>query len=141
MEQKMKTAEMRNIIGNLRTNSRNPLKKITNGRIDKYAKWVVSTKKGNIVKRNISIPYFQTMGFPLIITYKIESKAKPIKTINDIHVNNCYRINGKSLYLIEAIFSQAYEVEDYEDIIKEESENFTKYYIVKDIVREGFIPK
>ncbi len=137
----MRKKEFRKIMGNLRKNSRKALKKITDGMESKQAKKTILPKRGSAVRKILSIPDFQAIGFPLIIVYKIEAMGQPVKSIQDLHVNNCYKINGKCKYIIEAIFSDALEVENYEDIVRNESEYFTKHYVVEDLVREGFVPK
>lgn len=137
----MRKEELKRMIKRLRTNSRDSLKKITNGRFDKYAKKAITPRKNNLVKRMVSIPDFEAIGFPLIILYTIETDCKPVKLISNEHVNNCYRANGNNIYIIEAMFRYAHEAEEYEDSLRNEALSFNKHYIVNDIMREEFIPE
>lgn len=97
-------------------------------------------KEDTIIKR-VSIPNFEKTGFPFIVTYLVETQTKPLAAINSMHANNCYKIYGEDLYFIEAIFSEAKQIEDYDELIKINSTNVFKYYTVNDLKREEFIPK
>jgi hypothetical protein len=124
----------------MRTNSRRKLKSLTRKSSSKYVKKTILAKDSQYIKRRVAIPYFRKMGFPFIIIYFLECDRKPINSINSLHVNNCYRLDGESTYAIEAMFSDAQQVEDYEEIIREDSLRFAKHYIVEDTVREAFLP-
>lgn len=135
----MKTNEIRNIIAKLRINSREKLYKMGVKKLNK--KKLRNFDKEDLIKRRVSIPNFEKTGFPFIVTYVVETGTKPIAAINSLHANNCYKIYGEDLYFIEAIFSKAKQVEDYDELVKINSTNVLKYYTVKDLRREEFIPK
>lgn len=136
----MKTNEIRNVIAKLRANSREKLYKIGVKELNKK-KLQSLERKNTIIKKRVSIPNFEKTGFPFIVTYVIETGMKPLAAINSMHANNCYKIYGNDLYFIEAIFSEAKQVEDYDELVKVNSTGVQKYYTVKDLKREEFIPK
>ena len=135
----MKTNEIRKIIAKLRMNSREKLYRMGVNKLNKKRLRSLD-KEDNIIKR-VSIPNFEKTGFPFIVTYLVETQTKPLAAINSMHANNCYKIYGEDLYFIEAIFSEAKQIEDYDELIKINSTNVFKYYTVNDLKREEFIPK
>jgi len=135
----MKTNEIRKIIAKLRMNSREKLYRMGVNKLNK--KGLRSLDKEDTIIKRVSIPNFEKTGFPFIVTYLVETQTKPLAAINSMHANNCYKIYGEDLYFIEAIFSEAKQIEDYDELIKINSTNVFKYYTVNDLKREEFIPK
>ena len=135
----MKTNEIRKIIAKLRMNSREKLYRMGVNKLNK--KRLRSLDKEDTIIKRVSIPNFEKTGFPFIVTYLVETQTKPLAAINSMHANNCYKIYGEDLYFIEAIFSEAKQIEDYDELIKINSTNVFKYYTVNDLKREEFIPK
>ncbi len=136
------------LISNLRINSRETL---TN--ISKKIHMPISTifdklksNHGGLIRKYTTLIDFSMLGFNTRakITLKVPKKQREklrryLK--GHLYINSLYKINNGYDFMIEAIFRNLKEMEDF---IEDLEENFTirskqTYYIIEDIKRESFL--
>lgn len=136
------------LLSNLRANSRETLTTIS-----RRTKIPISTifdklknHEKNIIKKHTTIIDFSKIGFSTRATItlkvckndKIDLKEHLTKHQN---VNSVYKINNGFDFLIEGIFKNLNELEDFLERIDEKFKIKTKqvFYIIEDIKREDFM--
>ena len=102
-------------------------------------------KSDNIVKKHVSLINFEKIGFSTQAQICIKSNKKCRYDLRDFlmkhqNVNSLYKINNGYDYMIEAVFRN---VKDLEEFLEDLDERFTiktkqVYYIIDDIVKEKF---
>jgi DNA-binding Lrp family transcriptional regulator len=98
------------------------------------------------IKKHTSIVDFSLLGYGtranIAIKVNKEEKDELKKFLmKDMNVNSFYRINNGYDYLIEAIFKNILELEDFCEKLDENFKIKTKqiYYIIEDLRREEFL--
>jgi len=136
------------LISNLRANARATLTKIS-----KDTRIPVSTifdrlkmHERTIIKKHTAIVDFARLGFSTRATFtlkvakqdKLRIKEHLLKHQN---VNSIYKINNGFDYLIEGVFKNIKEMEEFIENMEEEFKIKSKqvFYIVEDIKREDFL--
>ncbi|MEM4268393.1 MAG: Lrp/AsnC family transcriptional regulator [Candidatus Woesearchaeota archaeon] len=99
-----------------------------------------------VIKKHTTLVDFGKIGFSTRanITLKVDKSDKEdIRCFLEKHmnVNSVYKINNGYDYLVEAVFRNIKELEDFIDIIetKHKIKNKQVYYIIEDIKREEFL--
>ncbi len=102
--------------------------------------------ENTIIKKHTAIIDFSKLGFStrVTITFKAGKADKlPMKEYleNHCNVNSLYKINNGYDYLVEGIFKNIKDMEDFIENIEEKFRIKSKqvYYIVEDIKREDFL--
>jgi Lrp/AsnC family transcriptional regulator, leucine-responsive regulatory protein len=102
-------------------------------------------KANNIILRHVSLINFELLGFntrAYICIKCNKSSKKDILSHLSKHpsVNSMYKINNGFDYMIEVVFKNVKELEEFLEKLEEEYSVKTKqvYYIIDDLVREHF---
>lgn len=102
--------------------------------------------QGSLIKKHTAIIDFAMLGFSTRTTMTLKVGKGERESIRDYltkhpHVNSVYKINNGFDYLIEAIFRNLKEVEDFLELLEERFKVKAKqvYYIIEDIKREEFL--
>jgi Lrp/AsnC family transcriptional regulator, leucine-responsive regulatory protein len=100
---------------------------------------------GNLITRHTTLLDFKRLGFSLkvLMAFKtLKEFREPLQKFLETHhrVNSVFRVSNNSDYLIEVLFRDLRELQDF----IEKLENFNvherqDYYIVEDIKREEFL--
>jgi len=136
------------IISSLRNNARESLTQMS-----KKTKIPISTlyekiknNKTNIIKKHTAIIDFTKLGFSTraqIILRVNKNERDKIKEylLKTHYLNSLYKINNGYDFLLEAVFRNIKEMEDFMESIDEKFKIKAKqvYYIVDDIKREAFL--
>ncbi len=136
------------IINELRRNARETL---TN--ISKRTKIPISTiyekiksSEGKLILKHTSLIDFGKLGFnaraKIMVKTKKESKADlTAYLLKHENINSMYKINNGYDYMVECIFSNMKELEDFIDNVDDRFglERKEVYYIIDDIKRETFL--
>lgn len=100
---------------------------------------------GNIITKHTALLDFNKLGFNIrvIMTFKSQNNSKEeLKSFLENHhrVNTLYKISNNHDYLIEVLFKDMSELNDFsEQIDKFGVTNKNEYYVVKDVKREAFL--
>ena len=98
-----------------------------------------------IITRNTILVDFKKLGYNMklnmLIKTKTESRDRLRKFLEEHgSVNNVYRVNNGFDYIIEAIFKNLVQVQEFEDALeKYDIQSIQQYYILEEIKEEGFI--
>lgn len=106
----------------------------------------LKNKSGALIKKNISILNFDLLGFNTTAKVCIKAgKSKKKELIEYLskhqNVNSLFKINNGFDYLVEVIFKN---VKDLEEFLEEVDEKFiirqrVVFYVIDDIIRERFL--
>lgn len=136
------------VISNLRTNARETL---TN--LSKKVKMPVSTiydrlkmHEGELIKRHTSLIDFTKLGYyaraHIVLKVNKEERERVKEYLKkSLCVNNVYKINNNYDFLIEGVFRNVKELEDFVDELEEKFAVSDKqvYYVIEDIKTESFL--
>lgn len=136
------------IIPKFRQNARNSLKDIS-----KVTQIPISTifdklklYEGTIIERHVSLLNFEKLGYPTranILIKENKEKKEELREYIKKHqsVNSAYKINNEYDYLIEVVFKQIKEVDNFLEILENRFKIFEHkiFYVVDDIKREEFL--
>jgi DNA-binding Lrp family transcriptional regulator len=136
------------LLSNLRANSRETLTTIS-----KRTKIPISTifdklknHEKNVIQKHTTIIDFSKLGFSTraTITFKVNKKDKEILReylVKHYNVNSLYKINNGFDFLIEGIFKNLNDFEDFLEQIDDKFRIKTKqvFYIIEDVKREDFM--
>ncbi len=136
------------ILSNLRKDSRMSL---TN--ISKRTKIPISTiydkiksYKGNIITKHTTIIDFTRLGFNakaniMIKVNKDKREQAKNHLFNHLNINSVYKISNGFDFLIEGIFKNVKDVEDFIENFESnfDIENIKVFYVVEDIKKETFL--
>lgn len=135
------------IISCLRDNARSKLT-----RLSKLTKIPVSTifdrmkAESNIIKKYTTLIDFQKLGFSTIAKIALKVKKEDREKLKNYllkhkSINSLYRINNGFDFLIEGIFRDLKELEEFLESVEEKVKLKTKqvYYIIDDLKRESFL--
>lgn len=132
----------------LRHNSRSQLKEMS-----KKTKIPITTifermkKIDNIIIKNTTLFDYSKMAYPIMIMYAFKIEEKYKKNINHFlnnnkNVNNVFRLNGGYNYLVEALFKDMKEANQFVEIIKESNpRRLIEHQIIEEIQKEEFYIK
>lgn len=102
--------------------------------------------KGNVVKKHIAVINFASLGYYTRAHVMLKANKKGKEKLKEFllkhsHVNSLYRINNGFDFLLECIFKNINEMEEFLDTIEDEFSVRAKevYYVVEDIKREMFL--
>ena len=102
-------------------------------------------KVGGVIKRHVALLDFETLGFTTRAHICLKcTKTTRQKTynmlVNHHNINSLYKINNGYDFLVEAIFRNIKEVEEFIERLEEEYGVRTKqvFYIIDEIAREQF---
>jgi DNA-binding Lrp family transcriptional regulator len=136
------------LISNLRQNSRETLTRLsrkTNVPISTiYDK--LKLYQGDIIKKHTSLLYFNKLGYNarvnilLKIDKEIREELKEYLNKKEC-INSVFKINNGYDFMIEGIFRDIRDVEDFLENLEEKFRIRSKqvYYIVDEVKREGFM--
>ncbi|MGB9748845.1 MAG: Lrp/AsnC family transcriptional regulator [Candidatus Woesearchaeota archaeon] len=100
---------------------------------------------GELIKKYSCIVNFSKLGFKFNVVFLIkakkENRAELLKLLDETNVNNAYRINDNFDYYIEAIFHDANSYDDFKRALKDCSYDFLEFFVVEEIIKEGFLEK
>lgn len=99
-----------------------------------------------IIQKHTSLIDFQQLGFTTRATVIIKTDKKDRDGMRDYltmhqNINSLYKINNGYDYLIEAVFKNIKELEEFIEELEERYKIKSRqvYYIIEDIVREEFL--
>lgn len=132
------------ILSHLRRDSRTNLSSIS-----KFLAMPVSTvfdkiKRYNttIITRNTVLIDFKKLGYQLKISILLKAKSRDsLKTFleSNFNVNRVYRVNNGFDFIVEAIFKDLLQVQDFEDSLEPFGiQSMQQYYMLEEIKEEGF---
>ena len=136
------------ILTQLRNNSRETLTKISKNTgvpistiFDK-----IKCYQGNLIKKHTSLIDFSKLGFNARANIMVKvnrDKREEAKNflLNHLNINSIYKISNGFDFLIEGIFKNVKDVEDFIDSLngKFKLEQTQVYYIIEDIKKEEFM--
>ena len=136
------------LLANLRQNARETLTKIS-----KKTKIPISTifdrlkyHENTIIKKHTTIIDFSKLGFSTRVTLTLKVNKDDKENIRDFltkhqNVNSVYKINNGYDFLIEGIFRNIKDLEEFLENLEDKHKIKSKqvYYIVEDIQREDFM--
>jgi len=136
------------ILSELRNNARETLT-----RISKKTSIPVSTifdkikyYNGNLIKKHTTLIDFSKLGFNARanIMIKVERDSREearMFLLNNHNINSVYKVSNGFDFLIEGIFKNVKDVEDFIDVLggKFKLEETQVHYIIEDIKKEGFM--
>ncbi len=136
------------LLASIRANARETLTKIS-----RKTKIPISTifdrlrqHENTIIKKHTAIIDFSKLGFSTRVTMTFKT-AKPDKEAmreyleKHCNVNSLYKINNGFDFLVEGVFKNIKDMEDFIENVEERFKVRSKqvYYIVEDIKREDFL--
>ena len=133
------SAFRRNARENLTTTSRKlniPVSTIYD-RLKKY--------QGTLITKHTALLDFKRLGFAIKVLIAFKSSSENRTTIHDFlkdhhRVNSLYRVSSASDYLVEVLFKDLRELQQFTDKLDALGVvNRQEYYIVEDIKREEFL--
>ncbi len=102
--------------------------------------------ENDIIKKHTSLLDFNKLGYTTRATIMLKAKKdckKELKEflLNNRNINSVFKINNGYDYLVEGIFKQIKELEDFIEKIEDKFKikNKQVHYIIEDIKREGFM--
>lgn len=136
------------IISSLRQNAREKLTEMS-----KKTRIPVSTifdrikmHEGNIIKKHTALVDFGKLGYNtraniILKVNKNDREAMRDFLMNHHSINSAFKINNGYDFLIEAIFANIKEVEDFTDLLEEKFSIKAKqvFYIIDDLKKEEFL--
>ncbi len=142
----METKEIQ-IMTHLRNNARESLTRMSRKTGIPVSTIYERLKKfeNGIIKKHTCLLNFQQLGFDLRITLLLKAKADKKDELR-VHiqkhprVNTVMRINNGFDFLVEAIFKNMAEVQEFLDQISRKGATKTEeYYVLEEITRENFL--
>ncbi len=101
---------------------------------------------GDIIKKHTSIIDFAKLGYNARVNIMLRVDKEQKREIKDFLarkdcINSVFKINNGFDFLVEAIFKDIREVEDFLEIMEDKFKikNKQVYYIVDEVKREGFM--
>ncbi len=136
------------ILTELRKNSRESLTKIS--RLTSVPVSTIFDKirfyNGNLIKKHTTLLDFSKLGFEARanIMVKVEKDARERARnflITNQNVNSVYKISNGFDFLIEGIFKNVKDVEDFLEVFESKCkiEQVQVYYVIEDIKKESFM--
>ena len=136
------------IIGYLRQNARMKLTSMS-----RKAKLPVSTifdrikmNEQGLITKHTSLIDFSVLGFTTRANIMLRVERTDKQGLREFlethhHVNSLYKINNGFDYLVEAVFRNLNDLEDFLEVLEEKFTLKSKevHYIIQDIKREGFL--
>lgn len=136
------------LLANLRANARETLT-----RISRNTRIPISTifdrlrqHEQNIIKKHTALIDFSKLGFSTRVTLTLKVGKEQRTELKEFltkhyNVNSVYKINNGFDFLIEGIFRNIKDLEEFIENMDERFKIKSKqiYYIVEDIKREGFL--
>lgn len=133
------------LLKHFRTNSRQSLT-----RISKKTKIPISTiydklraYEGNLILKHTSLVDFRQLGFEIRVRLLLAAKKREaLKNYLLYHhrINSVFRINNGFDFEVEALFANMEEFKEFlEGIDQFEIQNIKEYFVLDDILREGFM--
>lgn len=101
--------------------------------------------QNSVITKHTALLDFEKLGYNIrvILSFKTSLKDKSlVQTFLENHhrINSIYKISNDSDFLIEAIFKNLIELNQFSEKLEEFSiKNKHEFYIVKDIKREAFL--
>ena len=101
--------------------------------------------QGNLILKHTALLDFERLGFSIrvIMTFKAKNKTRDeLQAFLEHHhrVNSIYRISNNSDFMVEVLFKDMKEVNEFAEKLEDfDVENKQEYYIVKDVKREAFL--
>lgn len=102
--------------------------------------------ENDIIKKHTSLLDFNKLGYTTraTIMLKVDRETKEMLKeflFNNRSINSVYKINNGYDFLIEGVFKEIRELEDFIEKVegKFKIKNKQVYYIIEDIKREGFM--
>lgn len=106
----------------------------------------IRTKSGGIITKHVSLMQFDKIGFGTKATIFLKcgknSKQHVYDELKSHHnTNSLYKVNNGFDYMVEMIFRNFCDLENFLEIIEEKHtiKNKQVYYIIDEIVKEGFL--
>ena len=106
----------------------------------------VRARKEDVIKRFTSLLDFSMIGFncraQMVFRIRKEDRAEMQKHfLTHPNINSVYKINNGYDFLVEAVFRQLKEVDEFMEKVEEKFKVLEKkaYYIIEDIAREVFL--
>jgi len=106
----------------------------------------IKSYRNDIITKNTALIDFEKLGFntraKIIVKIARDDKAQFSDFImRDFSINSVYRINNGFDFMIEAIFHNIKEMEEFIDKIEDKFkiENINYFYIIDDLKRESFL--
>jgi len=106
----------------------------------------IKTHEGNIIKKHTALVDFGKLGYNTranIILKVNKDDREDIKEFLMKHnsINSAFKINNGYDFLIEAVFANIKEVEDFTDLLEEKFSIKSKqvFYIIDDLKKEEFL--
>ncbi len=143
----LQTKELK-IIANLRTNARMPLTEMSkNTRIPVSTIFkTLKQQEDNLILKNTCLIDFNKLGYGSRANILLKINKEQREDINNFliknpNINNVFKVNNGYDYLIEVIFKNISDLEDFLEIIDEKFIINDKkvLYIINEIKREGFM--
>jgi DNA-binding Lrp family transcriptional regulator len=105
----------------------------------------VSDLSEELIKKYSCILNFSKLGFKFnvvfLIKVKMEKRAELLKLLEELNVNNAYRINDDFDYYVEAVFHDADSYDAFKRALEDCSENLLEFFIVENVIKEGFLER
>jgi DNA-binding Lrp family transcriptional regulator len=101
--------------------------------------------QGNLITKHTAILDFKQLGFAIKVLIAFKSSIQTKSQIHDFltthhRVNSLYRVSSATDYLVEVLFKDLGELQEFSDTIESFGvTNRQDYYIVEDIKREDFL--
>jgi Lrp/AsnC family transcriptional regulator, regulator for asnA, asnC and gidA len=135
------------ILAHLRQDSRRNLTSISKQTLVPISTIFDRLKKYNlgIIKKNTILIDFKKLGYELKVNILVKTRQELREDFRkfaekSVYVNSMYRINNGYDFMIEAVFRNMVELEDFNDKIEKIGiQSKQEYYILEDIKKEAFI--
>lgn len=101
--------------------------------------------QGNVILKHTALLNFDKLGYSIrvIMSFKSKSEYKDeLQSFLENHhrVNTVYKVSNNSDYLIEVLFKDMIELNNFSETLdKFEISGKHEYYVVKDVKREAFL--
>ena len=136
------------IISSLRQNAREKLTEMS-----KKTRIPVSTifdrikmHEGNVIKKHTALVDFGKLGYNTRVNIILKVNKNDRESMKEFlmkhnSINSAFKINNGYDFLIEAIFSNIKEVEDFTDLLEEKFSIKAKqvFYVIDDLKKEEFL--
>ncbi len=106
----------------------------------------IKTHEGNIIKKHTALVDFGKLGYNtraniILKVNKNDREAMKEFLMQHNSINSAFKINNGYDFLIEAVFANIKEVEDFTDLLEEKFSIKAKqvFYIIDDLKKEEFL--
>jgi len=106
----------------------------------------IKTHEGNIIRKHTALVDFAKLGYNtranIILKVKRENREEVKEFLmKDSCINSAFKINNGYDFLIEAVFRNIKEVEDFIELLEEKFSIKAKqvFYIIDDLKKEAFL--